>query len=123
MSLISIPTYKPMLVPSEIKAANLQLATDAYDLSALIAGASVPTWANNGAHSDDLIASGGGQPTFQPTGLNGRPYVQFDGTDDFFTCDALATLFSGSDMPFTFAAVMNATGATTQIVASLGNSA
>ncbi|HEY0076586.1 MAG TPA: hypothetical protein VGB77_21025, partial [Abditibacteriaceae bacterium] len=44
-------------------------------------------------------------------------------SDDFLTCDAIGTLLSGSDMPFTLAMVMRATTAgSNQILWSLGSS-
>jgi hypothetical protein len=111
-----------MLAPSAIQPSALQVAADAYDLSALISGAAVATWANNGVVSDDLVSTGGAQPTYFPTVFNGRPAVQFL-TDDYMTCDAAASAFSGSDAPFTFISVVKSTNATSgETQFSLGHS-
>jgi hypothetical protein len=97
-----------MQAPSAVQSSALQVAADAYNLSALISGASVATWANNGVVGTSLIASGGAQPTYFPTAFNGRPAVQFL-NDDYLTCDAAASAFSGSDVPFTFISVIKST--------------
>src|SRR3954453_23727953 len=53
---------------------------DANNL-ALSNGTAVGSWSSNvGAFT--LTASGTNQPTYQSAGLNGRPSVRYDGTDD-----------------------------------------
>ena len=42
------------------------------------------------------------RPTFKTGVQNGLAAVQFDGSNDFLTCDGLAPTFSGTAKPFTF---------------------
>jgi hypothetical protein len=70
-------------VPAPSSLAGLQLWLDAGQLTDLSAGAPVASW-SDGSGSGHTAAqpNATSQPTYQPTALNGRPALRFDGIDD-----------------------------------------
>lgn len=59
---------------------------DAEDASSLLlSGNLVTTWTSKIAPGQVSVTNSSFKPTLNPTGLNGRPTVVFDGTDDYLT--------------------------------------
>ena len=57
----------------------------------------VDSWASlDGAYS--FTSAGGDRPTYQATGMDGKPALDFTGSD-VMNCNPLAPMFSGDDVP------------------------
>lgn len=64
----------------------------------------VSVWAGVLGFANLVQATGGAQPARNATGWNGALYsLDFDGSDDFMTADAIAGELDGADVPFTWA--------------------
>jgi hypothetical protein len=108
-----------MLAPNAIQSATLKSWVRAEDL-ALSNGDNVATWLDQSGNGNNLVSSGPtNYPKYRTNQLNGYPAVEL-ATDDFMTCDAMASQFAGEDIPFTLAAVLQETSGTAQVLASLG---
>jgi hypothetical protein len=71
-----------------------------------------------------LQATAGSRPLYKTNIQNGLPMLLFDASNDFLALDALASLFTGEDKPFTFLAATKAVStAGTQRILSFGKAA
>lgn len=61
-----------------------------------LSGSNVTTWASQISGLAPTQATSGFKPTWSATGLNGKPAVTFDGTDDYLTIASLGNLPSGA---------------------------
>lgn len=75
---------------------TLELWLDANDLS-LSDGAAVDTWTDASGNTRDVTQSGSKRPTYNTStsGFNGRPVLDFDGTDDVLSSSKNLDLTSG----------------------------
>ena len=72
---------EPPDFPSDI--AGLILHLDASALAGLSDGDPVTTWADSGPNGySPTQATSGNRPLYRPAGINGRPALEFDGTND-----------------------------------------
>src|SRR6185369_14696112 len=75
--------------------AGLQLWLDASQLSGVSPGASVGNWSDSSSSGHVATQSNLlNQPTYQPSALNGRPALRFDGSNDYL--DLSDSVISGS---------------------------
>jgi hypothetical protein len=86
--LVSLGATLPVLGALAAPPADAAIITrwDANNL-ALSNGTAVGSWSSN-AGAFTLTASGTNQPTYQSVGMNGRPSVRYDGTDDVMKAGA-----------------------------------
>lgn len=132
MSLLLTGVAEPLVSPLQL--ANLAAWYSVRTLGTLWqdSGRTTPVAANNdpvGAW-DDLSgnarhltqATGGARPTYKSSGLNGQPYLSYDGGDYLASTEAwVGTLFSGVDKPFVAIAVARRTVAANQAIVALAN--
>lgn len=116
------PPWVPSLAPSSVQASNLKSWVNVTDL-VNVAGDSIATLTDRTANGNNFVqATGAAKPTYRTSifGSGAKPAIEF-ATDDFMTCDGMASLFSGSDMPFSFYLLYKHTNTTgTQRFFSLG---
>lgn len=93
---------------------NLVLWLDATRISGLADAAAVAQWDDlSGLGNHAAQATSGKRPTFQSAGINSRPAVVFDATDDFLLTPTVAL---GGATGVTVFAVFTASGAATRVV-------
>jgi hypothetical protein len=84
------------------------------------------SWLDWSGNSNDFLqATGGAQPTIEPTGYSGQPSVLFDGVDDVLinTGALAATLWAAADTPYSaYIPVQFLTLAGTKTAFAAGNS-
>jgi hypothetical protein len=89
---------------------------DAVSGGSLVAdGGSVARWedkSGNNHHATQSAESSRG--VFDADGINGIGAITFDGADDFYSADSVASVFSGEDMPISVFAVCKRTTADRQ---------
>lgn len=92
-------------------------ATTLFQESTFITPATVDTnpvggWRNKatGSSVHAIQATAGLRPILKTAIINGLNVVRFDGTDDRLTMDGLASLFSGTDQPFSMVMVAKKIG-------------
>ena len=61
----------------------------------------VDTIYNQISANNMIQATNADQPAYNPSGFNGKPRADPDGTDDYMTADGAASTFAGLDQPFT----------------------
>ena len=88
----------------------------------------VKTWHSQTGSNDASQTTAGYQPKIVSSGIvvleEGKPALQFDGSDDSLDANAAASTFSGIDKPISIASVFNCdTGTGGVFVFSFGNSA
>lgn len=95
VSVLSSASVLPPAYPAE----GLRLWVDATELSTITKDGSdlVSAWASRYG-SASFTSSGADRPTYQATGMDGNPAIDFTGSD-VMNADSLASLFSGDDTP------------------------
>lgn len=106
--------------PSMISTA---LWLDANDSSTITqSGGLVSTWADKSGTSKNATQSGGARPAYSATGLNSKPAIDFDGTDDDLVLSSVTGLDVVNQSFFIVAKRDNSTGRT-EIAFAVGNTA
>ena len=88
-----------------------QIALDARYISGVADGAALATWAARANTTIGATASGSGQPIYRASSINGRPAVEFDGSDDFMNLDAGALSITNNVPSCSITSVLVKTGA------------
>lgn len=71
-----------MTYPNDIT--GLQLSLDAQDLGSITkTGTDVTQWSDKSGFIHHMIGSSGTEPTYDPDGINGKPAIYFNGSNDF----------------------------------------
>ena len=94
-----------------------QIALDARYISGVADGAALDTWSARANSSISATASGSNRPTFRASSINGRPAVEFDGSDDVMALGAGALSLTNNAPSCMITSVVRAdgTGDTTQM--------
>lgn len=81
---------------------SLALWLDAEDSSTItLNGSNVSQWNDKSGNARHVAqATAANQPTFQSTGFNGRPTLNFDGTDDFMTMSNVLQIGNSSAVSY-----------------------
>ncbi len=90
--------------------ADLLALWDAATITGVVDGATVASLTDSTANGNNALqATSGKRALYRATGWNGGPCIEFDGTDDHYTCDALGALYGAGGSPFTVAILMRST--------------
>jgi hypothetical protein len=94
--------------------AGLSLWLDANDAATLsINNGKISQWCDKSGHNNHAVQTADGlQPLYSATGINGRPYIYFDGSDDFLDIADNATLDATHITVFMVLKVANSDNAT-----------
>lgn len=77
---------------------------------------------NSGQANDASQTTAGNKPAIIATGIGAKNAIDFDGTDDFLRCNALAPVIDGDDTPWSTHFAFKADAVTTtQVIACAGN--
>jgi hypothetical protein len=86
--------------PSDISGLTVWLKSDSGTSSTTDEGA-ISTWSDQSGNGNHFTqATGGNQPTYETTGINGKPVVNFDGSNDYMerNLSSFGTIFVVSRM-------------------------
>jgi len=98
-----------------------ELWLDADDASTItLNGSNVSAWNDKSGNGRNATQTGTAQPLYSSTGLNNRPALDFDGTDDDLVLSSVSNLNSVSQSWFIVAKRDNASGRT-EIPFGIGN--
>jgi hypothetical protein len=95
----SLSAAPALWTPADITTA---LWLDAADASTITeSSGAVSQWNDKSGNGTNATASSTARPTYSATSLNSKPGLTFDGTANVMRADALATIVSGNDTPWT----------------------
>ena len=120
MSWVITGSQKVNWTPSLISTALWLDAADAGTITQ--SGGLVSTWADKSGTSKNATQSGGARPAYSATGLNSKPAIDFDGTDDDLVLSSVTGLDVVNQSFFIVAKRDNAAGRT-EIAFAVGSTA
>jgi len=112
------PSQYPVWTPADIDTA---LWLDANDAATITQSSNlVSQWNDKSGNARHATASSTGRPTYGASSMNSRPGLTFNGSANFMAANAVATISSGDDLPFSVFAVIDPSG--NGIAAGFGSS-